>query len=50
MQKEVSDTERYVPVVILTHAASEGALSGAIEEIDNLDVVEGPSVWIRIEK
>jgi homoserine dehydrogenase len=50
MQKEVTEDADYVPVVILTHEACEGDLSAAIEKIDGLDVVEGPSVCIRIEK
>jgi homoserine dehydrogenase len=39
---------KFVPIVITTHAAVEGALSAALREIDALDCVQPPSVRLRI--
>ncbi len=47
LQHESSDG-RFVPVVITTHDARQGALDRALEEIAGLDVVQGRPVWIRI--
>ncbi len=48
MQKE-SLVGKYVPVVIVTHAAREGAVNTALEEIDTMDGVGAPTVRLRIE-
>lgn len=45
-QKE-SD-EEFVPVIITTHLAKEGAMANAIEKIASLDEVKGTPVRIRI--
>jgi homoserine dehydrogenase len=37
-----------VPLVIMTHRASEGALREAIEAIDHQSSVRPPSVWMRV--
>lgn len=37
-----------VPVVVTTHMAREGAMQMALQEIDKLDVVQAPTVRIRI--
>ena len=50
MQKEAPAETTYVPVVIVTHPAREENLARAVAEIDTLDVVKGPSVWIRMEQ
>jgi len=50
MQKEVPSQEAYVPVVIVTRRAREENLARAIGEIDALEVVQGPSIRIRIEQ
>jgi len=39
----------YVPVVMLTHEASEESLRKAKAEIDRLPFIEGESVHMRIE-
>lgn len=39
-----------VPLVIMTHAASEAALKAALEEIDRLDLVRAPSVLLGVEE
>lgn len=48
MQKEVQSGE-YVPVIILTHAGSEGAFRSALSHIDALPDVGAPTVRYRIE-
>ena len=48
VQKEVR-SGAYVPVVMLTHAAGEGAFRAALNEIDALDEVGAPTVRFRIE-
>ncbi len=48
VQKEVRSGE-YVPVVILTHQAEEGAFHAALREIDALPEVGAPTVRYRIE-
>ena len=50
MQKEAPPDVTYVPVVIVTHPAREKDLAQAVAEIDTLDVVQGSSVWIRMEQ
>ena len=39
-----------VPLVIMTHASAEAAISAALSEIDRLDVVGMPSVCLRVEE
>ena len=39
-----------VPVIILTHRTSEASLRMALQELDQLDCVQSPSVQIRIEE
>jgi homoserine dehydrogenase len=48
VQKEVRSGE-YVPVVMLTHQAQEGAFRAALKEIDALDEIGAPTVRYRIE-
>lgn len=48
MQKEVR-SGAFVPVIILTHAAREGAFRAALEEVDALAQVGAPTVRYRIE-
>jgi homoserine dehydrogenase len=38
-----------VPIVIMTHEATEARIRGALAEIDQLEVVREPSHFIRIE-
>ena len=40
----------YVPIVMLSYEAPEGSLKQAIEKIDRLSFIGGPSVHIRIEE
>ena len=40
----------YVPIVMLTYEAPEGSLKQAIEKIDRLSFIGGPSVHMRIEE
>src|SRR5205814_1814631 len=47
LQRETED-EGIVPVVITTHTAREGAMRGALHEIDSLRTVTPPSVCLRI--
>ncbi|MDP3879439.1 MAG: homoserine dehydrogenase [Dehalococcoidales bacterium] len=49
IQKEAV-TEEFVPVVITTHLAKEGALQAAIEKVDRMDVVKARTKIIRILK
>ncbi len=39
-----------VPLVIMTHAASEAAMAAAVDEIDHLDLVRAPSVRLGVEE
>jgi homoserine dehydrogenase len=39
-----------VPLVIMTHVASEAAMAAALSEIDRLDVVRAPSVCFGVEE
>ena len=43
-----TDADQFVPVVITTHLAKEGAMQGARAAIDALPVVRGPSACLRI--
>ena len=42
------DAEAYVPVVITTHVAQEGAMQAALKEIDALPAIKAPTTCIRI--
>jgi len=42
--------EKTVPLVLRTHVAREAALKRALGEIDRLPIVEGESVFIRLEE
>ena len=46
-QHEVDDTQ-FVPVVITTHLAGEGAMQTAVKAIDALPAMGGPTVCLRI--
>jgi homoserine dehydrogenase len=48
LQKEIG-TGAHVPVVILTHKASEAACNTALQKIDALDVVGAKTIKLRIE-
>jgi homoserine dehydrogenase len=48
MQKERHDVAA-VPIVMMTHEARERNMRAALEEIDRLDVVAGPTVVLRVE-
>ncbi|MFH0878364.1 MAG: homoserine dehydrogenase, partial [Lentisphaerota bacterium] len=48
MQKEARVGE-YVPVIIVTHSATEDDFRKALLEIDSMDVVSAPTVRLRIE-
>jgi homoserine dehydrogenase len=39
-----------VPIAMMTDTASEGAFRQAISEIDRLDCIQAPTVWIRVER
>jgi homoserine dehydrogenase len=39
---------KFVPIVITTHTAVEGALSAALTEINALDCIQPPAVRLRI--
>ena len=47
LQRE-SDEGQYVPVVITTHLANEGAMRQALKMIDSLKTIQPPSVCLRI--
>ncbi|HNS32286.1 MAG TPA: homoserine dehydrogenase [bacterium] len=49
IQKE-ENRNNAVPVVILTHRASERAVQKAIKEIDRLSIIESPTMLIRVEE
>jgi len=42
------DPAQSVPVVIITHTASEGSVRKAIERIDRLDVIKDKTVCIAV--
>ena len=50
MQKEAPAGSTFVPVVIMTHPAREEDLARAMKEIDGLDVLKGPSIWLLVEQ
>jgi len=43
-----ADQEKFVPVVITTHVAREGAIQAALAEIDALPTIQTPTVCLRI--
>ena len=50
IQHEGRDGERRVPLVFMTHEATEGATRQAVEEIDQLDCVGPPSIRMRVHE
>jgi homoserine dehydrogenase len=49
IQHEATDAlDGYVPLVIMTHAASEGSAAAAVREIDELKVVRAGTVRLRV--
>ena len=49
IQHEATDAlDGYVPLVIMTHAASEGAAEAAVREIDQVKVVRAGTVRLRV--
>jgi len=38
-----------VPIVMMSDAAQEASFRGAIEEIDRLECIHAPTVWVRVE-
>jgi homoserine dehydrogenase len=49
MIQEGREAEAAVPIVMMTHEARESDVRAALDEIDRLDVVQEPSLRIRIE-
>ncbi|MDB5290470.1 MAG: homoserine dehydrogenase [Phycisphaerales bacterium] len=47
LQRE-ADESQYVPVVITTHLAKQGAMRAALQAIDALPTIQGPSVCLRV--
>jgi homoserine dehydrogenase len=47
--QKVRQHEKAVPVVMMTHAAQEGAMQNALREIDALRVTMAPTRMIRVE-
>ena len=47
LQRESGDSQ-VVPVVITTHQAQEGAIRGALKEIDALPTITSPTVCLRV--
>jgi homoserine dehydrogenase len=47
LQRE-ADESQYVPVVITTHLARQGAMRAALQAIDALPTIQGPSVCLRV--
>jgi homoserine dehydrogenase len=43
-----SDASQFVPVVITTHLAREGAIRQALARIDGLPTIQGPTVCLRV--
>ena len=48
IQQRETDAGQFVPVVITTHLAKEGAMQAAIAVIDALPAVSAPSVCLRV--
>lgn len=49
MQKEMTEDERTLPIVMLTHKVRERAMNRAIADIEALDTVRGSVVRMRVE-
>ena len=47
---EDAPTPSPVPLVIMTHLAVQADLHAALDEIDRLEVVHAPSVWLGVEE
>jgi len=50
IQRDRGDGDASVPLVLRTHAATERNLNAALHLIDQLPIVQGKSVSIRIEE
>ncbi len=50
LQKGKGDSSESVPVIVLTHPASESAIRAALERIDELPDVTAPTRVVRIEE
>lgn len=48
LQRETADGDSFVPVVITTHRAREGAMRSALSEIDALRTIQPATVCLRI--
>jgi homoserine dehydrogenase len=48
-EPERETDSQYVPLVIMTHRAPEGAARAAVAEIDRLDCIRQPSVRMRVQ-
>lgn len=48
LQHEADDGSQYVPVVITTHRAKEGAVRAAVKAIDALPTIVPPTVCLRV--
>lgn len=49
MQKEMTEDERTLPIVMLTHQVREKDMDDALAEIEALDTVRAPVVRMRVE-
>jgi len=49
LQKE-KQAGTYVPVIVVTHKAPEHSVDEALREIDAMDIVDSPTVRLRIEE
>ena len=50
IQRGRSDGDNTVPLVMRTHAATERNLKTAMTFVDQLPIVQGQSVYVRIEE
>ena len=48
IRQQETEEGQYVPVVITTHQAQEGAMRASLAAIDALPTIQGPSVCLRI--
>ena len=48
IRQRETDDEQYVPVVITTHRAREGAMRASLEALDALPTIQPPTVCLRI--
>lgn len=47
-QRESDDDVSVVPVVVVTHLATEGEIRAALKQIDALPTIKSPTVCLRI--